>query len=248
MGQLNDRSAIITGGAQGIGRAIAFKLSEEGAHIIVSDKNIEAAQKTSQDIERGGGKAVAVEVNVANHESVARMVETSLNVSSRIDILVNNAGITRDNLLIRLEDDDWDSVLDVNLKGVFYCTRAVAKVMMKQRQGRIVNISSVVGLIGNPGQANYAASKAGILGFTKSTARELAPRGITVNAVAPGFIETDMTQSLPEKAKETFLKSIPLARAGLPEDVANAVAFLVSEEAAYITGQVIHVDGGMVMS
>lgn len=248
MGYLNDHGAIITGGAQGIGRAIALKLSGEGAHVIIADLNGEAAQKTAEEIENTGGKALALEVNVANHESVAHMVETSMDVLTRIDVLINNAGITRDNLLIRLGDDDWDSVLDVNLKGVFYCTRAVAKVMMKQRRGRIVNISSVVGLMGNPGQANYAASKAGILGLTKTAARELAPRGITVNAVAPGFIETDMTQSLPEKAVEAFITSIPLGRPGLPEDVAGVVAFLVSGDAAYITGQVINVDGGMVMS
>ena len=248
MGYLNDHGAIITGGAQGIGRAIALKLSGEGAHVIIADLNGEAAQKTAEEIENTGGKALALEVNVANHESVVHMVETSMDVLTRIDVLINNAGITRDNLLIRLGDDDWDSVLDVNLKGVFYCTRAVAKVMMKQRRGRIVNISSVVGLMGNPGQANYAASKAGILGLTKTAARELAPRGITVNAVAPGFIETDMTQSLPEKAVEAFITSIPLGRPGLPEDVAGVVAFLVSGDAAYITGQVINVDGGMVMS
>ena len=247
MGHLIHHGAIITGGAQGIGRAIAFKLSAEGAHVVVADMNMEEAQKTAADIERKGGKATPVEVNVANHESVSRLVERSIGVVSRIDVLINNAGITRDNLLIRLGDEDWDSVLDVNLKGVFYCTRAVSKVMMKQRRGRIVNISSVVGLIGNPGQANYAASKAGILGLTKTTARELAPRGITVNAVAPGFIKTDMTASLPEKAQEAFLSSIPLGRPGLPEEVAGAVAFLVSEDAAYITGQIINVDGGMVM-
>lgn len=248
MGSLRDQGAIITGGAQGIGKAIAFQLSDLGANVAVADMNIEAAQQTAKEIEKKGRKPLAVKVDVADADSVERMVETALESLSRIDILINNAGITRDNLLVRLSDDDWNAVLNVNLKGVFYCTRAVAKVMMKQRSGRIVNISSVVGLIGNPGQANYAASKAGILGLTKTAARELAARGITVNAIAPGFIETDMTGSLPEKAKEAFLTAIPLGRPGCPEDVAKTVAFLVSENAAYITGQVIHVDGGMVMT
>ena len=248
MGDLRGPVAIVTGGAQGIGKAIVRRLADDGAEVIVADLNVEAAQRTAKEMEDKGRKARAAGVDVADSKSVNQMIETTLASLSRIDILINNAGITRDNLLVRLGDDDWDAVLNVNLKGMFLCTRAVAKVMMKQRSGRIVNISSVVGLIGNPGQANYAASKAGILGLTRTVARELAPRGITVNAIAPGFIETDMTKHLPEKAKDAFLNAIPLGRAGSPEDVANVVAFLVSEDAAYITGQVIHVDGGMVMT
>jgi 3-oxoacyl-[acyl-carrier protein] reductase len=247
MGKLNDAAAIVTGGAQGIGRAIAFELAREGASIVVADLKEEAAHLTAREIGQKAGRAIAVTVDVANPDSVERLVETALASFSTIDILINNAGITRDSLLVRMGDADWDAVISVNLKGVFHCTRAVAKVMMKQRRGRIVNIASIVGLIGNAGQANYAAAKAGIIGLTKSVARELAPRSITVNAVAPGFIETDMTAALPQKAKEAFLQAIPLGRPGTPEDVARVVAFLVSDDAAYMTGQTIHVDGGMVM-
>lgn len=248
MGHIEDQVAIVTGGAQGIGKAVAFTLAEAGASIVVGDLNEEVARKTAQEMEEKGWRAIAVKVDVGDADSVDSMIERTLDSFSRIDILINNAGITRDSLLIRMGEEEWDTVMRVNLKGVFICTRAVAKVMMKQRSGRIVNISSIVGLIGNPGQSNYAAAKAGIIGLTKSVARELAPRGITVNAVAPGFIETDMTRDLPEKAKEAFLNVIPLGRAGSPEDVARVVSFLVSDDAAYMTGQTLHVDGGMVMS
>lgn len=248
MGHIEDQVAIVTGGAQGIGKAVAFTLAEAGASIVVGDLNEEVARKTAQDIEEKGRRAIAVKVDVGDADSVDSMIERTLDSFSRIDILINNAGITRDSLLIRMGEEQWDTVMKVNLKGVFNCTRAAAKVMIKQRSGRIVNISSIVGLIGNPGQSNYAAAKAGIIGLTKSVARELAPRGITVNAVAPGFIETDMTSDLPEKAKEAFLSAIPLGRAGSPEDVARVVSFLVSDDATYMTGQTLHVDGGMVMS
>jgi 3-oxoacyl-[acyl-carrier protein] reductase len=248
MGNRKEKIAIVTGGAQGIGKAVAFQLAEQGASIVVGDINEEAARQTAADIEGKGWRAISVKVDVGDVNSVNQLIERTLASFSRIDILINNAGITRDNLLIRMGDEDWDAVMKVNLKGVFNCTRAAAKVMMKQRSGRIVSISSIVGLIGNPGQSNYAAAKAGIIGLTKSVARELAPRGITVNAIAPGYIETNMTADLPQKAKDAFLSAVPLGRPGSPEDVAKVVAFLVSDDAAYLTGQTIHVDGGMVMS
>jgi len=248
MGELKENVAIITGGAQGIGKAIALRLAEGGAHIVVGDVNEAVAKETAHEIESRGPKALAVNVDVGDPDSVNQLVEKTLTAFSRVDILINNAGITRDGLLIRMAEEEWDAVIRVNLKGVFNCTRAVARVMMKQRTGRIVNISSIVGLIGNAGQSNYAAAKAGVIGLTKSAARELAPRGITVNAVAPGFIQTDMTDHLPQKAKDAFLDAIPLSRPGTAEDVAGVVAFLVSPDAAYMTGQTLHVDGGMVMS
>ena len=245
---LDGKTALVTGGSRGIGRAIALKLASEGAAVAINYAgNAKAAEDVKAAIEAAGGKATVVQADVSNGESVEAMVKEVVDTFGGIDILVNNAGITRDGLLMRMKEEDWDAVLDTNLKGVFYCTKAVSKLMMKKRSGRIVNMASVVGLTGNAGQANYAAAKAGILGFSKSMAKELASRGITVNMVAPGYINTDMTSVLPEKVREAMVEGIPMGRVGNPEDVANAVSFLVSDEASYITGQVINVDGGMVM-
>ena len=245
---LEGRTALVTGASRGIGRAIALRLAAEGADVAVNFAGSAAkAEEVKEAIIKMGRKAVAIQADVKDVSSVASMVEEVKKTFGRIDILVNNAGVTRDGLLMRMKDEDWETVIDTNLRGVFQCTKAVSKIMMKQRYGRIVNMASVVGLVGNAGQANYAASKAGVIGFSKSVARELASRGITVNMVAPGCIDTDMTAVLSDKVREAMLADIPLARVGKPEDVANAVAFLVSDEAAYITGQVINVDGGMVM-
>lgn len=245
---LEGRTALVTGASRGIGRAIALRLAAEGADVAVNFAGSAAkAEEVKNAIIEMGRKAIAIQADVKDASSVAGMVEEVKKTFGRIDILVNNAGVTRDGLLMRMKDEDWETVIDTNLRGVFQCTKAVSKIMMKQRYGRIVNMASVVGLIGNAGQANYAASKAGVIGFSKSVARELASRGITVNMVAPGCIDTDMTAVLPDKVREAMLADIPLARVGKPEDVASAVAFLVSDEAAYITGQVINVDGGMVM-
>lgn len=245
---LEGRTALVTGASRGIGRAIALRLAAEGADVAVNFAGSAAkAEEVKNAIIEMGRKAIAIQADVKDASSVAGMVEEVKKTFGRIDILVNNAGVTRDGLLMRMKDEDWETVIDTNLRGVFQCTKAVSKIMMKQRYGRIVNMASVVGLVGNAGQANYAASKAGVIGFSKSVARELASRGITVNMVAPGCIDTDMTAVLPDKVREAMLADIPLARVGKPEDVANAVAFLVSDEAAYITGQVINVDGGMVM-
>lgn len=245
---LAGKSALVTGASRGIGRAIALKLSSLGAKIAINFAgNLAKAQEVKDAIESSGGEAILVQGNVADFETVQSIVKTVTENFGTIDILVNNAGITRDNLLIKMSETDFDAVTATNLKGVFNCTKAVARLMMKQRGGRIVNLSSVVGIIGNAGQANYAAAKAGIIGFTKSVAKELAARNITVNAIAPGFIATDMTDVLSDKAKEELLKGIPAGRIGAAEDVANLAAFLVSDEAAYITGQVISVDGGMAM-
>jgi len=245
---LAGKSALVTGASRGIGRAIALKLSSLGAKIAINFAgNLAKAQEVKDAIESSGGEAILVQGNVADFETVQSIVKTVTEKFGTIDILVNNAGITRDNLLIKMSETDFDDVIATNLKGVFNCTKAVARLMMKQRGGRIVNLSSVVGIIGNAGQANYAAAKAGIIGFTKSVAKELAARNITVNAIAPGFIATDMTNVLSDKAKEELLKGIPAGRIGAAEDVANLAAFLVSDEAAYITGQVISVDGGMAM-
>lgn len=244
--ELKGKNALVTGGSRGIGRAIALELAKEGANIVINyTNNDKAAEKTVAEIEDLGVKAIAIKANVSNEEDVFNMVKQVKEEFGIIDILVNNAGITRDNLLIRMKVEDWEKVLDINLKGVFVCSKAVARDMMKQNYGKIINISSVVGITGNAGQTNYSASKAGIIGFTKSLARELASKNINVNAIAPGFIETDMTTELSEKVKESMLSSIPLKRYGQPEDIANLVSFLCTEKASYITGQVIQVDGGM---
>ena len=245
---LDGKAALVTGASRGIGRAIALRLAAEGARVAINYAgNVKAAEEVKASVEAAGGTALLCQADVADSAAVEAMIAEVVKAFGSLDILVNNAGITRDGLLLRMKDEDFDAVVDTNLKGVFYCTKAAAKIMMKKRRGRIVNMASVVGLVGNAGQANYAAAKAGILGFSKSVARELASRGITVNMVAPGFIGTDMTAGLPESVKEKMLEDIPLGRMGEPEDVAEAVLFLVSDQASYITGQVVNVDGGMVM-
>ena len=245
---LDGKCALVTGASRGIGRAVALKLASEGAKLALNFAGNEAAaNEVRREIEATGGQAILVKADVADEAAVQDMVQKTADAFGRIDILVNNAGITRDGLLARMKEEDWDAVLSTNLKGVFLTTKAAAKLMMKQRAGRIVNMASVVGVTGNAGQANYSAAKAGVIGFTKTVARELASRSVTVNAVAPGFIATDMTSALSDKAKEAALAGIPLGRMGTPEDVAAAVLFLVSDQASYITGQVLHVDGGMVM-
>jgi 3-oxoacyl-[acyl-carrier protein] reductase len=244
---LTGQVAIVTGGGAGIGKAIALALAKEGADIALTDVNLETAQQTATEIESLGRKSFAVQSDVSDSAAVDTFINTVVEKFGKINILVNNAGITRDTLLIRMKDADWESVLKINLTGTFNCIRAVSKIMMKQRNGRIVNMASVIGLMGNAGQANYAASKAGVIALTKSAAKELASRGILVNAIAPGFIMTRMTDVLPEPVKAEMLNRIPLARFGKPEDIANTVLYLVSDAASYITGQVIQVDGGMVM-
>lgn len=240
----NGKVALITGGARGIGKAIATRLSEEGASIAICDIVLEEAQRAASELKT---KAIGLRADVSNSSDVAKLFEDVIKEFGRLDILVNNAGITRDALLLRMKEEDWDSVIDINLKSVFLCSKEAVKIMSKQRYGRIVNIASVVAFMGNPGQANYSASKAGIVGLTKTIAREYASRSITVNAVAPGFITTPMTDALPENVKAEMLKSIPIGRFGSPLEVADAVCFLASEGAGYITGQVIHVNGGMFM-
>ncbi|MBI3611014.1 MAG: 3-oxoacyl-[acyl-carrier-protein] reductase [Nitrospirae bacterium] len=244
---LKGQVAIVTGGARGIGRAIAQGLVQDGAHLVISDVNLEEARQTADDLAMAGGRCLAVQANVADGQAVAEMVGRAVKEFGRIDILINNAGITRDGLLLRMKEEDWDLVMNVNLKGAFHCTKAVLSSMSKQRRGRIVNIASIVGVQGNAGQSNYAASKAALIGFTKSVAREYASRGVTANAVAPGFIDTAMTQTLSAEVRDGLMKQIPLGRLGTPQDIAHAVRFLTSEEAGYITGQVIHVNGGMLM-
>lgn len=239
--------AVITGGARGIGRAIAAELAAGGATLALVDVLLDVAETTAAEFRAQGIEAAAFAANVANADDVNRMCDEVIARFGKIDILVNNAGITRDNLIMRMKESDWDAVIAVNLKGTFNCLKAVTRPMMKAHFGRIVNIASVVGVMGNAGQANYSASKAGVIGLTKTAAKELASRNITVNAVAPGYIQTEMTEKVSEAAREAFLTNIPLGRGGLPEDVAKAVRFLCSEDAAYITGQVLHVDGGMVM-
>ena len=238
--------ALVTGSGRGIGKAIAMKLAENGATLVINDVgDVAPAEQTLVEIKNLNRQATVVMADVSSSADVTKMVETAISTYGKIDILVNNAGITRDQLTMKMTDEEWDKVLAIDLKSVFLCTRAVLRPMLKQRSGRIISMSSVVGIIGNPGQANYAAAKAGIIGFTKTIAKEVASRGITVNAIAPGFIDTPMTQSLPAERKQALMNSIPLGCLGTPRDIAETVAFLASDEARYITGQVITVDGGI---
>jgi len=245
--RLEGKVALITGGARGIGREIAMTMAKEGADIVIWDVNASDAANTCSEIESLGRKTLSEQVDVTDFEAVEAAVNKILDKYGKLDILVNNAGITKDNLLLRMSQQEWDAVLNVNLKGTFNCTKAVFRAMSKQRSGRIINIASIIGIIGNYGQANYAASKAGIIALTKTSARELAARNVTVNAIAPGFIQTDMTAKLAQDVRAKMLEAIPMAKLGTPKDVANACLFLASNEAGYITGQTIVVDGGMVM-
>lgn len=245
--ELKGKVALVTGAAQGIGKAIAISLAREGADVIISDVNLEKAEETAKEIGAMGVKTLALKANVADFAEVEGMIDKVIGEFKKIDILVNNAGITRDNLIVRMKEEDWDLVLDINLKGTFNCIKAAIRPMSKQRSGKIISIASIVGVMGNAGQANYVASKAGVIGLTKSVAREYANRGINVNAVAPGFIDTAMTQALSQDVRDNLAKQIPMGRLGTPEDVADAVKFLASDKANYITGQVIHVNGGMWM-
>jgi 3-oxoacyl-[acyl-carrier protein] reductase len=248
MGKLQDKVAIVTGGSRGIGKAIALRLAAEGARVVVTATTKAGAEKTAAEIRQSGGQAAGFEANVAEVKHVEALVKGTVDQFGALHILVNNAGITRDNLVMRMSDDDWNAVIAANLTGTFNCMRAASKIMMKQRSGKIINITSVVALMGNKGQANYCAAKAGVIGLTKSVARELASRNVQINAVAPGFITTDLTAGLPEAAKAAMLQTIPLERSGTPEEVASVVAFLASSDSDYITGQVLNIDGGMVMA
>ena len=246
MSRLDGKRALVTGASRGIGRAIALRLAAEGANVAVNYHSGEdAAASVVSEITASGGSAIAFQASVASAEEANRLVDATVEALGGIDILVNNAGITRDNLLMRLSEDDWDAVLDTNLKGAFLCTKAAIRPMLRQRSGRIVNMSSIVAITGNPGQANYTAAKAGLIGFTKTIAREVASRGITVNALAPGFIETQMVEAIPEDLRKQILERIPLGQFGTPDDVARSVVFLASDDGAYITGQVIGIDGGL---
>jgi len=244
---LKGKVALITGGAQGIGLTVGEELARKGAHVVLGDVNVEGAEKSAESIKSQGGSASAIQLNVVNSEEVQKSFASISKEFKLIDILVNNAGVTRDGLMVRMKEADWDLVLSINLKGCFLCSQQAAKQMMKQKAGAIVNIASIVGLMGNFGQANYSASKAGMIGLTKTTAREVASRGIRVNAIAPGFIDTDMTRSLEEDIRKKLIEQIPLARLGEAKDIADCTAFLVSDQARYITGQVINVNGGMLM-
>lgn len=244
--QLAGKTALVTGSGRGLGKAIALKLAQMGANIVLNGTS-SAVDETAEEFKAAGHNVIATKGDVRNTEDVKEMVKAAVDAYGTVDILVNNAGITKDKLMAMMSEEDWDDVMDINLKGAFLCTKAVSKLMIKRRGGKIINITSVVGLMGNPGQANYSASKAGLIGFTKSTAKEFAARGITCNAVAPGLIQSQMTEILPDKVKENYLDNIPLKRFGTPEDVANVVGFLASDESNYITGQVINVDGGLVM-
>ena len=247
MFSLSNKIAIVTGASRGIGSAIAHNLSKAGAKIVLISRSIDALKTVEAEIKSNDGDAISIAADVSNLESFTDAVNQVIEMWGTVDILINNAGITRDNIIMRLKEEDWDAVIDINLKGCFNGIKAVTRPMMKARCGRIVNITSVVGLMGNSGQSNYAASKAGILGLTKSIAKELGSRNITVNAIAPGYIQTEMTDNLDETSKDNLMKSIPLQRLGQPQEIANLVCFLASDEAAYITGQTLNVDGGMVM-